>query len=73
VLVVGDCTMRGLFIRNSAAFIKLGERYGLIIDTVKARPLPANRRYLPPPSSSDAGQHLQGRMREEIVITMNAA
>lgn len=72
VLVIGDCTMRGVFIRNSEALIKIGEQHGLSTHTVNVRELPPNRRYLPPPSSVHAGEHLQSRMREEVVLTLVA-
>lgn len=70
VLVVGDCTMRGVFVRNSEVLKSLSGPYGLEAERVLARPLEANRRYLPPPTSKQAGSLLQGRMREEIVLTL---
>jgi hypothetical protein len=70
VLVVGDCTMRGVFVRNSEVLKCLGEQTGLLTRSRIARPLPANRRYLPPPSAEQAGKMLNGRMREEIVLTL---
>ena len=70
VLVIGDCTMRGVFVRNSEMLKTLAKPYGLRSESVVARELPANRRYLPPPSSDHAGELLQGRMREEIVLTL---
>jgi hypothetical protein len=70
VAVVGDCTMRGVFVRNSALIENLAAPYGLQKECVKARPLPANRRYLPPPCSNRAGDQLSSRMREEIVLTL---
>jgi hypothetical protein len=70
VLVVGDCTMRGVFVRNSELLKSLAAPHGLKAESVLARPLAANRRYLPPPTSEQAGSLLQGRMREEIVLTL---
>jgi SAM-dependent methyltransferase len=70
VLVVGDCTMRGVFVRNSEVLKSLAYPYGLKPESVVARPLEANRRYLPPPTSDQSGSRLQGRMREEIVLTL---
>ena len=72
ILVIGDCTMRGVFVKNSRMLRKLGRLHGLRTVSTKARQLPANRRYLPPPSSHQAGLRLQRRMREEIVLTMAA-
>jgi SAM-dependent methyltransferase len=73
IMVIGDCTMRGVFVRNSQILRRLGHRHGLRTVSTKVRELPADRRYLPPPSSRDAGVSLQGRMREEIVLTMVAS
>jgi hypothetical protein len=72
VLVIGDCTIRGVFIKNSKALIKIGEKHGLSIRKVKVRELPPNRRYLPPPSLVRPSEHLGSRMREEIVLTLAA-
>jgi SAM-dependent methyltransferase len=70
ILVIGNCTMRGVFVRNSTILRMLGERHGLSTVSITSRDLPPNRRYLPPPSSDEAGGSLQGRMREEIVLTL---
>jgi len=70
VLVVGDCTMRGVFVRNSEVLKTLAGPHGLREKSKVSRKLPANRRYLPPPCSDQAGAFLQGRMREEIVLTL---
>jgi hypothetical protein len=68
VLVVGDCTMRGVFVRNSGALAYLGEQHGFQIAGCKRRKLPPNRRYLPPPSSRDSGPMLQNRLRTEVLL-----
>lgn len=73
ILVIGDSTIRGVFIKNSAALIKLAERYGMSSVNIKSRPLPANRRYLPPPTPNKSSSDMGNRMREEIVITLQAA
>lgn len=70
VFVIGDCTMRGVFIRNSKIIEVLAEHHGLSVANKKSRALPANRRYLPPPSSRDSGEQLDSRLRREIVLTM---
>jgi hypothetical protein len=70
VLVIGDCTMRGVFVRNSEVLKRIGDQRGLITCSRVSRKLPANRRYLPPPSARQAGKMLKGRMREEIVLTL---
>jgi len=70
ILVIGDCMIRGVFIRNSMALQSLGERHGLRVHQIKTRDLPTNRRYLPPPSFKDSGEALQTRMRREVVLSL---
>jgi hypothetical protein len=68
VYVVGENTIRGTFVRNSKIVSALAQLSGLKLTERRVRTLPANRRYLPPPSarSSDA---LNARMRREVVLT----
>lgn len=40
------------------------------VNTIRSRPLPENRRYLPPPESLGAGKQLKKRMREEVILTL---
>lgn len=70
VLVVGDCSMRGVYVRNSRALAFLCERHGLRVATVRRRQLPPNRRYLPPPSSRSSGRMLRNRLRNEVLLTV---
>src|SRR5260370_9256224 len=49
VLVIGDCMIRGAFVRNSEVLKRLGERSGLFAKSRLSRELPPNRRYPPPP------------------------
>lgn len=67
VYVIGENTVRGTYIRNSTMVSELAEIAGLKLDCRRTRTLPANRRYIPPPSA-DAGT-MDGRMRREIVLT----
>lgn len=69
VLVVGDSTLRGVFIRNSEAIKRLGKKSGLVLQSVRRRPIEDRRRYLPPPASDGAGKQLQARMREEVIVS----
>lgn len=70
VLVVGDSTIRGVYVRNSRAIAYLAERCGLALKDLRRRAIPDNRRYLPPPSSaSEKGLHR--RMRTEVVLTFS--
>ena len=71
VLVVGDSTIKGTFIQNSKAVTLLGIRHGLTPLSVSRRKLQDHRRYLPPPTSLSAGSQLQGRMREEVIMTFS--
>jgi hypothetical protein len=70
ILVIGDCTIRGVYIRNSKLLEVLGEQHGLARTSAKSRALPANRRYLPPPTSRGGDTALDARMRKEIVLTL---
>lgn len=69
VLVVGDNTRRGVFIKNSNAIVHLGELRGLELVQRRQRALPPNRRYLPPPSGTRSGESLDGRLRKEVLLT----
>lgn len=65
VVVIGDSTVRGTYIRNSQALLVLAEACGLRPGTVTRRRLPPNRRYLPPPR---AAEQLDVRLRTEAVL-----
>jgi hypothetical protein len=68
VYVVGDSTIRGTFIRNSAIIAAVASRNGLSIASRHSRALPANRRYLPPPTQGAEKLMLNGRMRREVIV-----
>lgn len=68
VYVIGENTMRGTFIHNSRIMEILADDVGLRRTACRSRALPANRRYLPPPSSQATA--LNGRMRQEVVLTL---
>lgn len=69
VYVVGENMIRGSYVRNSRIITVLAERCGLALQTRRTRVLPANRRYLPPPSGRRRSAPLDGRMRREVVLT----
>jgi DNA modification methylase len=69
VYVVGENTLRGTYIRTSVIVTKLAELAGLSIKERRTRNLPANRRYMPPPSPGYSGGTIQARMRREVVLT----
>ena len=68
VYVVGDSTIRGTFVRNSAIVVSVAARHGLHIVSRHVRDLPANRRYLPPPSKQKTSAAMDARMRQEVVL-----
>lgn len=68
VYVVGDSTVRGTFVRNSAIVEAVAEKHGLVLREKRSRTLPANRRYLPPPKKGAASASIEGRMRREVVL-----
>lgn len=68
VYVVGDSTVRGTFIQNSAIVQAVAERHGLKLRSHDSRALPANRRYLPPPKRSDTSTAMDARMCHEVVL-----
>lgn len=71
VYVVGENTVRGTFIPNAKIVTAVAEHVGLSIDSRKARTLPANRRYLPPPTVLNAPEAMGGRMRREVVLSFS--
>lgn len=68
VYVVGDSTVRGTYIRNSAVVIAVAQLAGLRPDGKCTRLLPPNRRYLPPPSAKKSGKMMDSRMRREVIL-----
>jgi hypothetical protein len=71
VLVVGDCNLRGTFVRNSAALKVVANAHGLRLTSETRRDLPPGRRYLPPPQARGAGADFSKRMRREVVLTFS--
>ena len=70
VFVVGNCNLRETFVQNSKCIEGLAHELGFTVSKKRSRPLPENRRYLPPPGSPGAGKALKKRMREEVVLTL---
>ena len=64
--VVGNCNLRGVYVRNSVAVATAARNAGLELVSTYRRELPENRRYLPPPKYGDGALHK--RMREEVVL-----
>ncbi len=70
VYVVGENTIRGTFIRNSRIVSELAKICGMRLRARRVRKLPANRRYLPPPSSRQTNS-IHVRMRREVVMAFS--
>jgi hypothetical protein len=68
IIIVGDCTIRGAYVRNSVVVARAAERAGLKLVDRKSRRLPADSRYLPPPSGGTGP--LSKRMKSEIVLRL---
>ena len=67
VLVVADSQLNGVPIENAAICTLAGRRHGLEVVDRQLRPLPADQRYLPPPTDALGG--LSRRMKEEVILT----
>jgi SAM-dependent methyltransferase len=68
VMVVGDCTLRGVYIRNSVAIRLLASSHGFDLISERRRRIPDKRRYLPPPREK-SGEALAKRMRTEVILS----
>lgn len=68
VVVIGNSTNEGVFIRNSLAISTLGAKHGLQCIESKSRRIPNNRRYLPTPAKGSGT--LARRMRTETVLVL---
>jgi hypothetical protein len=71
VYVVGENTVRGTFIPNARIVSALAELSGLKTENTHTRKLPANRRYLPPPTAQNAPEAMGGRMRREVILSFS--
>lgn len=68
VYVLGENTIRGVYVRNAKIIRLLASRLGLRLEKSSRRPLPSNRRYLPPPTSG--AQTMDARMSYEIILQL---
>jgi hypothetical protein len=68
VLVVGNSSLKGIFIKNSLLVRTAAEHVGLQLSNERERDLPTSRRYLPPPTE-DEQSDLKNRMKTESIIT----
>lgn len=68
VLVLADSQMKGAIVKSSEIVSKAARAHGLLPVDSWVRPLPARRRYLPPPKLSEGA--LAKRMDSEVVLTL---
>ena len=68
VFVVGDSAIQGVYIKNSEALIRLADSNGLSLVSRNKRPIETKRRYLPSPEYKRAGENMQGRIKEEVIL-----
>ena len=68
IYVIGENTVRGVYIPNAKIIIALAKKAGLILTNQSRRTLPPNRRYLPPPARNKRRATLDRRMRRELVL-----
>jgi SAM-dependent methyltransferase len=68
IFVIGNSAIRGVYINNSEALISLAQKRGFKLASRASRLLLESRRYLPPPNSKKAGQKMQHRMGEEVIL-----
>jgi tRNA G10 N-methylase Trm11 len=71
VFVMGDSTIRGVYIRNSRAILSLAKHHGFRTLSVCSRRLEAKRRHLPPPTKRKVGKELGRRLRREVILTLS--
>ncbi len=69
VYVIGENTVKGIYIRNSHIVSAVAEISGLQLYERRLRKLPANRRYLPPPTAGRNLAALDCRMRSEVILS----
>jgi SAM-dependent methyltransferase len=69
VLVVGNSTLRGNYIKNDLIAQKAMEYAGFGLLTRMSRPIPARSRYMAI-NTADAGSAMGKRMRDEVVLRM---
>jgi SAM-dependent methyltransferase len=68
-LVVGNSSLRGVYIANDAAILAAADAADLRLLSRDERPLPPSRRYLPPPREQE-GSDLKNRMRAEVIVRL---
>jgi len=70
--VIGNSNLKGVYIDNTLIAEAAAAQFGLKVVERIERKIPENKRYLPPPKSSDK-KGLNGRMRTETILTFKKA
>jgi SAM-dependent methyltransferase len=70
--VIGNSSVRDVFIDNAAVVVKAAQCVGLELIRQQERVIPPSRRYLPPPGGV-GGAGMAKRMRTEVVATFEVA
>jgi DNA modification methylase len=65
--VVGENTIGGTYIQNAKMLRSLARIAGLTFRSESSRPLPQNRRYMPPPKIANSDP-FDSRMRSEVIL-----
>jgi DNA modification methylase len=68
IYVIGENTIRGVYIHNSKLIGAAAVEAGLVLHGRTTRALPPNRRYLPPPTMRAGTAPLDARMRREVIL-----
>lgn len=68
IVVIGNSSNQGVFIKNSLAVERLSLKHGLQLLERRTRRIPNNRRYLPTPAKGKGP--LAQRMRTEVVLVL---
>jgi SAM-dependent methyltransferase len=70
LFVVGDCAIRGSVVKNSAGLAALATNHGFVrVEVDLRRPLPRDKRYLPPPGAKKNQLNaMEGRMLDEVIM-----
>jgi len=69
VIVVGNSTIRGVFVSTSRVLTHLARANGMQLLSARKRDLKESKRYLPPPGNATSGVTLRSRMNEEVILT----
>ncbi len=71
VYVIGENCIEGVYVPTGSLIREIAKMVGLRAVRGRVRPLPANRRYMPPPRA--VGGMLDGRMNQEVILNLRRA